>query len=204
MALEKRLPKYVKAQPDQLGRTRYYFRYRGMYQRLPDNPESAEFYARYSALLAGINVPPRRPAKESMAAVIADYKTSELFQRLSPKTQLDYARHLDRFAPFGHWHIEEFKRRHIKEIQKPLNKTPRTAKYFAQVCSLLFAYAIDELELIEINPASRLKRLDKANPYKAWADEECAKFEASNPPRALLTAFYLGRFTGQRGGDILR
>ena len=26
----------------------------------------------------------------------------------------------------------------------------------------------------------------------------------SNPPRALLTAYMLGRYTGQRGGDILR
>jgi len=60
------------------------------------------------------------------------------------------------------------------------------------------------LELIDINPASKLKRLYKAEAYKAWSDEECATFEASNPPRALLTAYMLGRYTGQRGGDILR
>jgi len=198
-----RSPKYVKAQPDQLGRTRYYFRYRGVYQRLPDDPESAEFFARYSALLAGVKMPARRPTEGSIAAVIADYKASDAFGLLGPKTQRDYARHLDRFAPFGHWQIEEFKRRHVKELQKPLNKSPRTAKYFAQVCSILFAHAI-ELDLIEVNPAARLKRLDKAEAYQAWSDEECAKFEASNPPRALLTAYMLGRFTGQRGGDILR
>jgi integrase len=80
---------------------------------------------------------------------------------------------------------------------------PRTAKYFAQVCSLLFAHAI-ELDLIEVNPASKMKRLDKADPYKAWTDEDCATFESSNPPRALFTAYMIGRYTGQRGGDILR
>jgi hypothetical protein len=58
------------------------------------------------------------------------------------------------------------------------------------------------MELIDVNPASKLKRLDKAEAYKAWSDEECATFEASNPPRALLTAYMLGRYTGQRGGDI--
>ena len=43
-----------------------------------------------------------------------------------------------------------------------------------------------------------MKRLDKADPYKAWTDEECGKFEASNPPRAPLTAYMLGRYTGQQ------
>ncbi len=139
-----------------------------------------------------------------MAAVIASYKASDAYRQLGPKTQRDYARHLDRFQPWDHWHITEFRRRHIKEIQKPLNRTARTAKYFAQVCSLLFAFAIDELELIEINPASKIKRRGQAKSYRAWSDEECTTFEASNPPRALLTAYMLGRFTGQRAGDILR
>jgi integrase len=199
-----RLPKYVKAQPNPSGGVRYYFRYRGVYQRLPGDPESAEFYARYSALLAGASILVRRPAEGSIAAVIAHYKGTEEFQQLAPKTQRDYARHLDRFADHGHWPVEEFKRRHIKEMQKRLNKTPRTAKYFAQVSSVLFAHAIDEMGLIEVNPAAKLKRLDKAEAYKAWSDEECGKFEASNPPRALLSAYMLGRYTGQRGGDILR
>jgi integrase len=197
------LPKYVKPQPNPSGGVRYYFRYRGVYQRLPGDPNSAEFYSRYAAMLAGVSTTARRAAEGSIAAVIADYKGTDEFQQLAPKTQRDYARHLDRFADYGHWPIEEFKRRHIKEIQKPLNKTPRTAKYFAQVCSILFAHAI-EMELIEVNPASKLKRIDKAEAYKAWSDEECATFEASNPRRALLTAYMLGRYTGQRGADILR
>jgi len=197
------LPRYVKMQPNPSRGVRYYFRYRGVYQRLPGDPNSAEFYARYSALLAGLSTSARQLREGSVAAVIADYKGSEEFRQLAPKTQRDYARHLDRFADSGHWPIEEFKRRHVKELQKPLNKTPRTAKYFAQVCSVLFAHAID-MELIDINPASKLKRLDKAEAYKAWSDEECATFEGSNPPRALLSAYMLGRYTGQRGGDILR
>jgi len=155
-------------QPDRQGRALLYFRYKGVYQRLPDDPESPEFYARYSALLAGVKMSAQAPAEGTMAAVIVDYKRSAGYQRLTPKTRRDYDRHLARFAPFGGWHVSQFKRRHIKEIQKPLNKTPRTAKYFAQVCSLLFAHAVDELELIEVNPAARLKRLDKVEAYKAW------------------------------------
>jgi hypothetical protein len=116
-------------------------------------------------------------------------KGSDAYRQLAPKTQRDYARHLDRFASVGHWPIGDFKRRHIKALQKPLLKTPRAAKYFAQVCSLLFAFAIDELDLIEVNPASRLKRPGSTVSYKAWSDEECARFEASRPARGLLTAY---------------
>jgi integrase len=182
---------------------RYYFRYRGVYQRLPDDPDSPEFHLRYGTLLASATAPAKRAKEGTIAAVIADYRGTEAYQRLDPKTRRDYDRHLCRFREFGHWPIEEFKRRHIKAIQHPLNKTPRTAKYFAQVCSVLFAHAI-ELDLIETNPASKLKRLDKAEAYKPWTDAECATFEKSRPPRGLLTAYMLGRYTGQRGGDILR
>src|SRR5262249_31668308 len=128
---------------------------------------------------------------------------SEGFKRLAPRTQRDYNRHLDRFADYGHWPIGDFKRRHIKELQKPLSQTPRTARYFASVSSVLFAHAI-EMDLIEVNPASRLKRVGRAKPYRAWSDAECAAFEASNPLPGLRTAYMLGRFTGQRLGDILR
>src|SRR5215467_6135076 len=199
-----KLPKYCKPQLDAQGRIRYYyFRYRDMYQRLPDNPESAEFFAVYSRLLSGITAPAPRPTEGSIAAVIADYKGTSQFQQLVPKTQRDYARFLELFEPVKQLHISEIKRRHIKELQRPLNKTPRTAKFFAQVASVLFAHAI-ELDLIEVNPAARLKRSDKADPYKRWSDAECATFEASSPPRAILTAYMLGRYTGQRGGDVLR
>jgi hypothetical protein len=42
-----------------------------------------------------------------MAAAITSYKQSDAFQRLAPKTQRDYDRHLERFAPYGHWPVVE-------------------------------------------------------------------------------------------------
>ena len=196
------LPKYVKAQPDAKGVVRFYFRYRNVYQRLPDDPDSPEFYQRYSTLLATIRESRTVAAEDTMAAVIADYKGTEGFKRLAAKTQRTYNRYIDRFADYGHWPVADFKRRHIKELQKPLNKTPRAARYFASVCSVLFAHAV-ELDLIEVNPASGMKRVGKPKPYKAWGDGECGTFEASNPLRGLMTAYMLGRYTGQRLGDVL-
>jgi integrase len=198
------LPKYVKAQPDHAGRVRYYFRYRGVYQRLPDDPESAEFYARYSALLAGVKIPAQRPAEGTVGAVIAAYKDWDEYKKLKPRTQQDYAQYLDCFVDFGHWPIATFKKGHIKEIAKPFAKKPRAMQYFRFVASRLFSFAIEELELIEDNPAAGFKRFQKARPYKAWSQKEFAAFEASNPPRAIMTAYMLGRYTGQRRGDILR
>ena len=49
-----------------------------------------------------------------------------------------------------------------------------------------------------------MKRVDKARAYKAWTEAECAAFEAARPPRHILTAYMLGRYTGQRRGDVLK
>ena len=43
-----------------------------------------------------------------------------------------------------------------------------------------------------------------ANPYKAWGTEACATFEAADVPVWARTTYMLGRYTGQRRGDLLR
>jgi integrase len=71
------------------------------------------------------------------------------------------------------------------------------------VASLLFNFAIDN-DYCETNPASRMKRVGRASAYKAWTDAECATFEVSNLPRHVMTGYMLGRYTGQRRGDVLK
>jgi integrase len=198
------LPKFVKVQPNPRNGQRYYFRQGRSYIRLPDDPASPEFYQRYAQLLANTAVVPRQPAEGSMDQVIASFRGSPGFQKMAPKTKRTYERHLNRFQAVGHRQVSEFKRRHIRELQKPLNATPATAQQFAAVSSALFAYAMDELELIDTNPALRIRRPDKPKPYTAWTDEECAAFETFDMSRSIRTGYMLGRWTGQRLGDVLR
>ena len=89
----------------------------------------------------------------------------------------------------------------IRELRKGFAGKGRTQQLFGQVASLLFNFAVDN-DYCETNPASRMKRMGRARAYRAWTDAECGAFEASNPVRHVMTGYMLGRYTGQRRGDV--
>jgi integrase len=179
-----------------------YFRRYGQRWRLPHDSASREFQRAYLELLGKTDVdpPPRQVSDASVAALIREYRGSEEYLDLKPKTQRAYERMLDIFASIDHRAI---RRRHIRELRKTFAGKGRTQQLFGQVASLLFNFAIDN-DYCETNPASRLKRVGKASSYKAWTDAECATFEVSNLPRHVMTGYMLGRYTGQRRGDVLK
>ena len=198
------LPRYV--QPVRAkGSTYLYFRRHGQRWRLPDDPASPEFQKAYLERLGSTNAdaPPRRVGEGSVAAMIRDYRASDEFLALKPKTQRDYGRMLDVFAAIDHHPAEAIRRRHIRELRKGLAGKARTQKLFTQVASALFNFGIDN-DHCSLNPAARMKRIGKAKAYKAWTDAQCATFEKSKPRRHLLTAYMLGRYSGQRRGDVLK
>jgi hypothetical protein len=110
------LLKYVKAIPDAQGKIRFYLRYRGAYQRLPDDPNSPAFYARYSALRAGIKKAGPTPEEGSVASVITAYKNTEEFKNMATRTQRDYGYYLSFYMPVQHLHVSMIERQHVKEL----------------------------------------------------------------------------------------
>jgi integrase len=198
------LPRYVDLVRAK-GSDYLYFRRHGQRWRLPNDPASSEFQKAYLELLSGTNFDPapRRVADGSVAALIRDYRRSDEFLNLKPKTQRDYGRMLDFFAPIESHPADAVRRRHIRELRNALAGKGRTQQLFGQVASLLFNFAVDN-DYCETNPASRMKRVGRARAYKAWSDAECAAFEASNPARHVMTGYMLGRYTGQRRGDVLK
>jgi integrase len=198
------LPRYV--QPIRAKGTVYlYFRRHGQRWRLPGRPGDAEFNARYLELLGQTNSNPdsRCIGEGSIAALIRDYRASDEFLALKAKTQNDYGRMLDRFAPIDRHSAEAIRRKHIRELRKGLAGKTRTQKLFTQVASALFNFGIDN-EYCSLNPAARMKRIGKAKSYVAWSDAQCAAFEAWRPARHLMTAYMIARFAGQRRGDVLK
>ena len=199
-----RTPRYVQAIRAK-GIVYYYFRRHGQRWRLPGEPGDPAFNAAYLELLGKTN---REPSPRSiypgrLAALIQDYRDSEEFLAHKPKTKRDYARMLDVFGPIEHHSADSIRRRHIRELRKTLSGKPRTQKLFTQVASALFNFGIDN-EYVSINPAARMKRIGKPKSYVAWSDAQCATFETSKPDPHLLTAYMLGRYTGQRRGDVLK
>jgi integrase len=199
-----KLPRYVQIVRAK-GSDYLYFRRQGQRWRLPDDPASPEFAKEYLERLGktDINPSPRHISEGSVAAMIRDYRGSDEFLGLKPKTQRDYLRMLDCFAPIEHHAANAVRRRHIRELRKCLAGKGRTQQLFGQIASLLFNFGVEN-DYCEINPATRLKRVGKASAYLPWSDEQCATFEASKPARHLMTAYMIARFAGQRRGDVLR
>jgi integrase len=198
------LPRYVDAIRAK-GSDYFYFRRHGQRWPLPGRPGDAEFSAAFVDLLTktDISAPPRRVGEGSVAAMIRDYRASDEFLALKPKTQRDYGRMLELLAPIDAHPAEGVRRRHIRELRKAFAGKARSQKLFTQVVSAMFNFGIDN-DYCAANPATRMKRLGKAKAFVAWSDEQCAAFESSNPARHLMTGYMIARFTGQRRGDVLR
>lgn len=185
-------------------KTWFYFRAGGVRQKLPHDPSHREFQARYRELLATVSVMRTPAAAGSIEALIADYKRSpEYTERLSAKSRISYARELDRLAVIGKYRAADLKRIHVLKMRDGLADRPRTADLFVQVTRRLLSWAVDR-GYIEVNPLLRVSLINEPESHLPWTDEQCDAFEASDPPRSMMTAYMLGRYTGQRRGDVLR
>lgn len=186
------------------GRVYWYVRIAGRrIAKLPDNPESPEFFEAYAAALRQHAAEPKPAAHAdgTVAWLIQSYKASGEYRGLAAKTQASYGRELERLSPIGAFPAADIRRRHIRAIRDKLSETPRTQQLFGQVCSLLFNFGIRELDLDMVNPAAKLRRSDDPDSYVPWSEPEREAFEASNPPVELMTAYMIARYTGPRRGD---
>jgi len=150
------LPRYVQVVRAK-GTDYLYFRRHGQRWLLPDGSTSLEFQKAYLELLGKteLDPEPRCNVDNSVAALIRDYRSSEEFLSLRKKTQRDYGRMLDIFAPIDHHPADAVRRRHIRELSKTFAGKRRTQKLFGQVASVLFNFAVDN-DFVETNPATRM------------------------------------------------
>jgi len=150
------LPRYVQVVRAK-GTDYLYFRRHGQRRPLPDDPTSLEFQKAYLELLGKTELDPEplSTVDSSVAALIRDYRCSEEFLSLTKKTQRDYGRMLDIFAPIDHHPADSVRRRHIREIGKTFAGKRRTQQLFGQVASALFNFAVDN-DYAETNPATRM------------------------------------------------
>jgi integrase len=202
--MRRNLPRYVEHIRSKQ-RDYYYFRRSRtcLRFRLPGEPGSREFEVAYLRRLGAPNPQPTRSASGSLGALVHDYLRSAEYKLLKPKTQFAYARMLELLAPIHEVPAGSIKRKHIRELRSSIHGKGRTQQLFSQVTSVLFNYGMDN-DYCSINPASRMRRADAAVSYAAWSEEQFSAFEASNPPRELMSAYMLGRYTGQRRSDVLR
>jgi site-specific recombinase XerD len=185
------------------GSRRVYFYHRATGKRLPDDPASLEFATR----LAELNAPAVKTSAaptDTIAGLIAAYRTSPDFTQLAEKTRKDYRRYLTTLEElWGDMAVKDLRRRHVRALRNAYAKTPRTANYLVQVIRLVMTYAVDE-DLREDNPATRPKMLRTGDGHRPWEEDEIADFRQRwKPDTAERVAFELLLNLGQRGGDTI-
>jgi len=186
------------------GETRvYFYAWRGgpRIQAAPGTPEFISLYHQaYASLL--------KPKPGTLMTLIAEFKASAEFRRLSPSSVRSYLSYIKLIEDeFGDLPLAALADRRIrgefKGWRDRFANTPRKADYAWSTLSRLLSFSKDR-GLIASNPCEgggRLYSADRTD--KVWRDEDVAAFLANAAPELAL-AMMLALWTGQRQGDLLR
>lgn len=101
---------------------------------------------------------------------------------------------------FGERTVDKIKRSDLLKFQQDTADRPAYANMALRIASVVFSYAVN-MDLMEHNPAARLKKL-KVGSHVRWSVDEVKAVIALND-RKISTAAALGWYTGQREGDVL-
>ena len=110
-----------------------------------------------------------------------------MFKEKAEGTQEIYSRILEQLSTeYGNKPLHLLKRRHIRKMRDARAETPGAANNVLRMLKIVLNFAVEE-ELIELNPAARMKEL-QGGEYRSWTDEELAKFEAYWSPARCSAA----------------
>lgn len=182
---------------------RIYVRLKGRLHRITAKENTPEFDTQYWEILTG----KRSQAKTSWNALIADYRTSDRWTDLKPRTRKDYEKILTYIAEKnGAKDVRSLTRADVIAAQKANTHRTRFANYIAQIFVVLCEHAID-IGWLKENPANGVRALktptDRKRAHLPWTDEAVETFRANAEPLARLI-FEIGVGSVQRPADWLR
>lgn len=168
--------------------------------RITANEGTAEFDRQYWEIMSG----KAHKAKSSWSALIADYRKSERWTGLKPRTRSDYEKVLLYIEEkIGDRDVKTFSRPDAINAQTANAHRVRFANYIVQILVILSEHAID-LGWITQNRAVKVKRLKtpehKKQKHVPWPDWAVDRFRKEASQQVLLI-FELGIGTIQRPGD---
>lgn len=201
---------YLSAKRDRHGRVAYwYFRRDGQFWRLPGKPGDAEFLAEYNRLLRETEpVAKPKPAsgrggyqRGTFGALVTDFLASGQFRTKSERTRGEYRRIAELLQEeHGHKRVAHIERRHVRQIRDAKAETPGAANNVLRMMKILLNFAVDD-GVIKASPAAKFKELPVGE-WRAWTDDECAKFEKRWTPGTMQRrAYAVALYTGQRKRD---
>lgn len=196
------LPKHVHAVKWQSGRMAYYWQpHRGTAKagtrtRLPDDPASSAFWQAVKALREG-----PRPVG-SMVRMIDAYQASPHYAKLAESTRCEYGRHMKQLkAALGTFDADDLKPSDVAEFRDAMGDRPATANAYVRSIAALYRWG-RERGFATQNPGDAISKLKigEHQPWPQWAWETAVLHFREE----IQLACYLGRYTGQRLGDVLR
>jgi len=171
--------------------------WKGQWRRLPDDPESPAFW---QAIRAAQEGPEKRVG--GIARMIATYRASPRYDGLSEATRRDYDRYLDDMtARFGDLEPYAIEPHHVAALRDEFGDTPSKADHYVSVIRTVYAWGV-ERGFAKFNPAADISTIARVTPYEPWPQWAWELVPLMR--RELRIACFLGLYTGQRLGDILK
>ena len=159
----------------------YWYAWKGG-PRLPGKPGDSEFIAAFNEAAAQR----RAPSKATLAGLVARYKASPEFGRLTDSTKAEWGRWLDRISvdatdkDIGGLTFRALDDRRVRadllEWRDQWADRPRSADYAIQVLSRVLAWGVDRglLTINAIAGVAQLYRSDRAD--QIWTADEIERF----------------------------
>jgi integrase len=188
--------KYIWRHPE----GRIYVRIKGQLQRIHSAEGTPDFDREYWEILSGKRV----QRKTSWNALIDDYRTSDRWKGLKPRTRADYDKVMTYLLEkVGSRSVAALTRADVIAAQKANAHRTRFANYIPQMFVVLCEHAID-LGWIDRNPAKGVRAMktpdDRKQAHLPWPDHAVEKFRAEASGLSRLI-FEIGVGTVQRPGD---
>lgn len=143
-----------------------------------------------------------RVAPGSVDALISAYKRSPEWAMLKATTRKNYTHYLRDLDDIGHVPAVAVRRKLVLSLRDAISITRGSgaANVFMRVTATLFRWARDR-DWVDHSPVDRIRQLPGGH-LLAWTSEEADRATAELPAE-LARVVTLGRYTGQRRGDLI-
>lgn len=175
--------------------------------RLFNEPGTIEFLEELEAAKNKLKPKPK-PVPGTLGLVMKEYRASDWFTTLKPRTQQDYDKVIDYLSDMSSLVLKTLKPSDVVKIRdKTYQLRKRSfANYVLAVLSIIYEFA-KERGYVEHNPVKGIRKVRKpkgsTKVNRRWTKEEYETvFNAL--PLHLLVPVAIARWTGLREGDVLK
>jgi integrase len=172
----------------------------GARTKLPNDPHSPEFWA---ALRNAQGAGSAEPDISTFNAVVDLYERSPHFGKLEPETQRQYRGQLRHARKsWGTLAAAGVRPVHVRTLLDQFADRPGTANNLLGALRALSTWGLERDHFTQ-SITEGVKPFKASGGHKPWTAEQCAAAER-HLTGMVRRAYFLARYTGQRGSDVVR